>query len=263
MPNQKFEINLPSASVIIPAYNEEKWIKTTVESVLKSGFPCELIVVDDGSTDKTPQILESFGSKIKVITHPQNKGKGAAIASGIKNANGEIVVFLDAHLLGLTKFHLLSLVLPLVYNQAKVVVGVGVPKKISLAGFRSPMWILSGQRAYFKKDLLPLSKKFENLGYGIEVFLYNKFKNAKTTLVSLPGLVHLIKKDTSTPTAATLSYLREAKEIFSTLTKIENLTPKEFKQLKRTIASLWREYLSLGRKTAKKYLKKINRLLGE
>jgi len=198
----KLEINLPPISVIIPAYNEQKWIKKTVTSVLESGFPCELIVVNDGSTDNTQKILESFGEKIKLIIHQKNKGKGAAVSSGIKNANGEIIVLLDAHLLGLTKLHLLSLVLPLVYNQAKVVIGVGVPKKISLAGFRSPMWILSGQRAYFKKDLLPLAKKFENLGYGIEVFLYNKFKNAKTTLVSLPGLIHLIKKDTSTPGAA-------------------------------------------------------------
>lgn len=259
----KIELELPPVSVIIPAYNEQKWIKNTIESVLKSGFPCKLIVVDDGSTDKTPEILKTFGSQIKVISHSKNKGKGAAITSGIKASDGEIIVFLDAHLLGLNKAHFLSLVLPLVYNQAKVAIGVGFPKKIPLAGFQSPMWILSGQRAYFKKDLLPLLKKFETLGYGVEVFLYNQFKSSKMVVVPLPGLIHLIKKDTSSPAAATLGYLKEAKEIFSVLTKIENLTPKEFKQLKRTIVSLWQEYLNQSRKKAKKYLEPFKKFLLE
>jgi len=263
MESQKLEISLPRVSVIIPAYNEQKWLKKTVSSVLKSGFPSELIVVDDGSTDKTPRILQSFGAKIKLITHPQNKGKGAAIASGIKNASGEIIIFLDAHLLGLNREHLISLVLPLINGSAKVVLGEGVPYKISLTKAFSPFLILTGQRAYWKKDLLPLVPKIENLGYGLEIFLFNKFRNSKTAIVSLPGLKHLVKKDTSSPTAATFSYLKETKEIFSALAKTQNITPKEFKQLKRTFTSLWREYLSQGRKKAKKYFEPLKKFLLE
>ncbi len=101
MNSTKIEVNIPPVSVIIPAYNEEKWIGTTVSSVLESGFPCEVIVVDDGSSDNTSQILKTFGESIKVISQPVNKGKGAALVSGINDASGEIVIFCDAHLLGL------------------------------------------------------------------------------------------------------------------------------------------------------------------
>ena len=52
MNSTKIEVNIPSVTVIIPAYNEEKWIGATVSSILESGFPCEVIVVDDGSSDK-------------------------------------------------------------------------------------------------------------------------------------------------------------------------------------------------------------------
>lgn len=263
MVDQKFEINLPPVSVITPAYNEQVWIKKTLNSILESGFPCEVIVVDDGSTDRTPKILQSFGSKIKVITHPQNKGKGAAIASGIKNANGEIIIFCDAHLLGLNKEHLLSLVLPLVNGSTKVVFGEGVPYKISLTRAFSPFLILTGQRAYWKKDLLPLVPKIENLGYGLEVFLFNKFRNSKTALVTLPGLTHLIKKDTFSPQTAAISYLKEGKEILKTLAGIQNLTPKEFTQLKKTISKLLSEYTASSRKKAKKYFQSLNKFVSE
>lgn len=60
----KVEITLPPVSVIITAYNEQAFIETTIASILESGFPCEVIVVDDGSTDQTPKILEKFVSEL-------------------------------------------------------------------------------------------------------------------------------------------------------------------------------------------------------
>jgi glycosyltransferase involved in cell wall biosynthesis len=253
------EIEIPDVSVIIPAFNEEKWIKKTVSSILESGFPCEIVVVDDGSTDKTLERLKGFGEKIKIVVHDKNRGKGAALASGIRNASGEIVIFCDAHLLGLDKTHLLFLVLPLVFGKAKAVIGCEDEEKCSLFEIRSPLWILSGQRAYFKKDLLPFLDKFEGLGYGVEIFLYHRFKDKKVVVVPLPGLVHLIKNKTSSSKNVALSYLRELKEIFATLTKIENLTPLEFKELKETINSLWQDYLSLGQQRVSRYLKSLKK----
>jgi len=82
MNNTKMEVNIPPVSVIIPAYNEEKWIGTTASSVLESGFPCEVIVIDNGSSDKTSQILKTFDENIKVISQPVNKGKGCSISLG-------------------------------------------------------------------------------------------------------------------------------------------------------------------------------------
>ncbi len=243
MEKSKVEISLPPISVIIAAYNEQAFIETTIASILESGFPCEVVVVDDGSTDQTPKILEKFAGKIKVITHPTNKGKGAAIASGLKEASGDIVIFCDAHLVGLKHHHLLSLVLPLIYGSAKAVLGVDVPEKISLSLVSvAPFLILTGQRAYYKADLLPLIDEMEDLGYGVETFLFTKFPRDKTALVLLPGLVHLQKPDTSSLTAATIGYLRETLDILEVLARIQGLVPRELTDLRRRVSALLAKY---------------------
>ncbi len=240
----KVEINLPPVSVIIAAYNEQAFIETTVTSIIESGFPCEVVVVDDGSTDQTPEILRTFGEKIKIISHPTNKGKGAAMASGLKAANGEIVVFCDAHLLNLKHYHLLSLVLPLIYGSAKAVLGVDVPEKISPSLVNViPFLILTGQRAYYKADLLPLVNEMVDLGYGVETFLFTKFPRDRTALVLLPGLIHLSKQETSSLTAAAVGYLREALEILEALARIQGLTPKELTELRQRVSALLAKYM--------------------
>jgi glycosyltransferase involved in cell wall biosynthesis len=85
-----------SVSIIIPAYNAEKTIARAVDSVLAQTYsPVEVIVVDDGSTDGTRGICESYGDKITYI-HQTNKGVSAARNKGIQTASGEYIGFLDA-----------------------------------------------------------------------------------------------------------------------------------------------------------------------
>ncbi|MEM7816667.1 MAG: glycosyltransferase family 2 protein, partial [Candidatus Aenigmatarchaeota archaeon] len=90
-------------SVIIPAYNEEKRIRKTIESVLKNSKDVandvEIIVVDDGSSDNTYKIAKSLERKfpnLKVVGYEKNKGKGYAIKYGLKFATKDLVVFIDA-----------------------------------------------------------------------------------------------------------------------------------------------------------------------
>jgi len=86
-------------SVIIPAFNRGKYIRQTVDSVLNQTYPnFELIVVDDGSTDDTRQILEEYGERIRIGEHPQraNRGQSASINLGLEYANGEYVAILDS-----------------------------------------------------------------------------------------------------------------------------------------------------------------------
>lgn len=83
-------------SIIIPAYNEEKYIARTLESIKavdRDSYDIELLVVDGGSTDKTKKIAESFGARVITIPH---KGIGYARQQGVLAAKGEIVVFTDA-----------------------------------------------------------------------------------------------------------------------------------------------------------------------
>jgi len=96
-----------------------------------------------------------------------------------------------------------------------------------------------------------LAKEMENLGYGLETFLFNNFDRNKTALVLLRGLKHLVKKDTSSPMAATFAYLREVKEILQTLVSVEGLMPIELAQLKKTISLLQDKYTNFVERSGK------------
>lgn len=94
----------PLISVIIPVYNTGAYVAETIESVLKQTWKHkEIIVVNDGSTDETPAILEKYDEYIRVI-HQENKGLGAARNTGIRAARGEFLAFIDADDLWLPEF---------------------------------------------------------------------------------------------------------------------------------------------------------------
>lgn len=87
---------LPFVSIIIPVYNEEKVIERTIDSVLKIHYTnSEVIVVDNGSNDKSLEILEKYKNKIKILSELK-KGKANAVNRGIKSSKGEILVVMDA-----------------------------------------------------------------------------------------------------------------------------------------------------------------------
>jgi hypothetical protein len=87
--------HLPLVSVIIPTYNRSKLLQLAVESVLAQTYPAiELIVVDDGSTDDTPAMLEQYAGRI-VYIRQANRGGTAARNTGIRAARGEYLSFLD------------------------------------------------------------------------------------------------------------------------------------------------------------------------
>lgn len=87
---------IPLVSVVIPAYNCERYLARAITSALNQDYPnLECIVIDDGSTDGTAQIIESFGDRIRPIFQ-SNKGASAARNMGIAAAQGKYIAFLDA-----------------------------------------------------------------------------------------------------------------------------------------------------------------------
>lgn len=85
------------ASVLIDTYNHERFIEEAVTSVLQQDFPAsdrEILVVDDGSTDRTPHILAKFAPQVQILRKP-NGGQASAFNFGIPHCKGEIVAFLD------------------------------------------------------------------------------------------------------------------------------------------------------------------------
>lgn len=86
----------PSVSVIVPAYNEGVVLADCLGSILNSGYPrLEVIVVNDGSTDNTEEVMERFSDRVITI-NKENGGKGSALNAGIERASGEILMFVDA-----------------------------------------------------------------------------------------------------------------------------------------------------------------------
>lgn len=86
----------PLVSVIIPCFNSEKWIIETLDSVYGQTYSnIEIIIVDDGSTDNTRNLVNNYGKDI-VYLHQENKGPSAARNFGIQNAKGQYVAFLDS-----------------------------------------------------------------------------------------------------------------------------------------------------------------------
>ncbi len=95
----------PKLSIVIPSFNEEKRLPATLERIAgyinASGRETEVIVVDDGSTDETIRIAESFRRQIaglRVVSNGQNRGKGYSVRHGSMDSRGEIVLFTDADL---------------------------------------------------------------------------------------------------------------------------------------------------------------------
>jgi glycosyltransferase involved in cell wall biosynthesis len=88
-------------SILMPVYNEEERVADAVKQALDVDYPTEieLVIVDDGSRDRTAEILGGLtDSRLNVVIHPRNKGKGAAIRTAVENATGDYMVILDADL---------------------------------------------------------------------------------------------------------------------------------------------------------------------
>jgi glycosyltransferase involved in cell wall biosynthesis len=87
-------------SVIIPCYNEKKTIKKIIDKIFAQKINLEIILVDDGSDDGTVDVIKDYktDSRIKIVFHLKNKGKGAAIKSSVKFITGDLVLIQDADL---------------------------------------------------------------------------------------------------------------------------------------------------------------------
>ena len=107
-----------SVSIVIPAYNEEATVAQVVSVARKLSYVDEVIVVDDGSSDRTVEEAESAGAT--VISHLTNEGKGSAIKTGFKNSHGNIVAFIDADVSNFTSEKIDKIIRPILEDRTDI-----------------------------------------------------------------------------------------------------------------------------------------------
>jgi glycosyltransferase involved in cell wall biosynthesis len=156
-------------SCIICAFNEAPRIAAVLEVAISHPVLDEIIVVDDGSTDQTCEVVGRFPS-VRLIRQSVNRGKSAAMAAGIAAARGEILMLLDADLRGLVASDLAALAAPVLSGRAAVSMSL---RQNSLLIFRAlGMDFVSGERV-MRAELLRavLTEVHELPRFGVEIFM--------------------------------------------------------------------------------------------
>lgn len=179
---------------IIPAYNEEKTIGIIIAAAKASSYIDDVYVVNDGSCDETSQNASTAGATVIEMGH--NRGKGAALQLGLQSTASDIIVFLDADLIGLRSDHVDSLILPVLQGEVDMTLGVfdGGRRSTDLAQKLTPF--LTGQRAV-RRQILQEMPNIEELGFGVEVALtrYAKSQGVPYQEVVLHEVSQVMKEE--------------------------------------------------------------------
>jgi hypothetical protein len=163
----------PLVTALIPAYNEARGIQAVLEVLRQVELLTEILVIDDGSRDGTAGVvreLTRFDPRLRLLIHPHNRGKGEAIFTGWRATRASYLLMLDADLIDLTAEHVRDLILPVIYNQADMTLGIfkGGRWSTDFSHYLTP-W-LTGQRC-FRAGLLRDLPPHAASGYGLETAL--------------------------------------------------------------------------------------------
>ncbi|MGQ4876049.1 MAG: glycosyltransferase family 2 protein [Promethearchaeia archaeon] len=172
----------PYISIVIPVYNEEKNIETVLKRI-PNHQKYEIIVVDDGSTDKTVKVVQSIkDNRIKLLKHDKNRGYGAAILSGVKVSKGDIIITMDSDGQHCPE-EIPLLIEPITNNEADVVIG---SRYLGNCKYKVPFYTKLGEKFINLCFWILYRKKVLNNQSGFRAFskkarfifqytIYNKF----------------------------------------------------------------------------------------
>lgn len=193
-------------TVVIPVFNEVTTVLDVIEKVRRTALPLEIILVDDGSSDGTREKLKELpqADDLKVIFHPENRGKGAALRTGFEHATGTAVVVQDADL-EYDPDDFRNLIQPLVEDSADVVYGtryghhdrpvpplwhVLVNRFITrLANLRTGLYLSDVETCYkvIKRELIQeLAPGLRENRFGIEIELTIKLSRKRARFYERP-----------------------------------------------------------------------------
>lgn len=183
-------------SAIIPAFNEEKTIASIIKEVKSNPLISEVIVVDDGSLDKTFDVAKK--SKARVIKILKNEGKGEAMERGVKETDAPILMFIDADLINFNSCHIDLMLKPIILGEAEMSLGAIDRSKLG----KIFSWFIEktempfcGTRVLKRDFWLTIPDKYKKR-YYVESALgyYAKKRNLRLKTVVLRGVKHVVKE---------------------------------------------------------------------
>jgi glycosyltransferase involved in cell wall biosynthesis len=185
---------MSKVTAIIAAYNEEKTIGPILDVLKNSPYVEQVVVVSDGSTDRTVEVARNKGAEVVELS--SNIGKGGALYRGLEYIRTDVVLLLDADLVGLQEFHVKNLVEPVLKEEADITIGVFEKGRLATDFAQKIAPFLSGQRA-IRADLLQNISDMEVSRFGVEVAInrYIRRNGVRVKLVNLPGLTHVMKEE--------------------------------------------------------------------
>lgn len=181
-------------AAVIPAYNEEDRIAEVINAVKRHDLIAETIVVSDGSEDDTAEVARK--KQVKVIELEKNIGKGGAMQVGIENTSCEVILFLDADLVGLTNEHINKLIRPIITTEVDMTVGIFTAGRVTTDLAQKITPSLSGQRCV-RRELLQNISDLDMTRFGVEVALtqYVKEHEIEIKEIILEDLTHVMKEE--------------------------------------------------------------------
>ncbi len=228
-------------SCIIPAYNETTTVAEVVHIVSSHPRITEVIIVDDGSTDTTAQALNAVAAtsqKIKIITHPTNRGKKEAVKTGLANTTQPYVLFLDADLINLTHQDIDALIEPVLNNHIGMTLSSRTNTTLYAMYFNMiGVHFLTGDRCA-KKEIFDHGYTLGTTGYGIEVLLNDYLLKNNISFLPIPigarSLSKLAKRGVITGLRDDLRMLIQIIQAssFRTLVRQSVVMPKRIKVYK-------------------------------
>lgn len=183
-----------SITAIIAAYNEEKTIENVLRQVKEVKLVNKIIVISDGSKDRTAEIARGLG--VEVIELKENIGKGGALKKGIDICTSDVILLLDADLVGLTSDHVRKLLAPVLQGSVDMTIGIFDKGRPCIDFVQRVTPYLSGQRA-IRRYILDGITNIDKTRYGVEaaVTQYVKENKVETKQVSLLNLTHVMKEE--------------------------------------------------------------------
>jgi len=199
---------LLKVAAIVPAYNERERIGAVLEAIKSAKLVDEIVVVSDGSTDGTYELV-SGDSGLRAINLTPNRGKGGALTVGAQSTDADVLLFLDADLIGLDGAKVDSMVEPMRAGRADMVVGLFKGGRLSTDFAQVIAPYITGQRALFRETFLSISK-LDDVRSGVELAItkYARSHRLRVERVVLAGCTHTMKEEKLGPIKGFVSRVR-------------------------------------------------------